>query len=311
MNAGGLSDTAAVKEAMARHGLVPVAWRPWSQLYRAALAFCPRHVLPLLSGGSEQAMEPQHSAHSELAPHTVYGPVPSRRYGVTLGINLLPLGDKHCTFRCTYCQLGPEKHHSAPHTFPDLATLAREVTVALLAQPAIDALVVSGNGEPTLHPQLEAALALLAGLRDAHLPGRAIVVLTAGTELHRPDVRVALRHVDEVAVKLDAGTQAVFAQLDMPWQPLQLDTLTESAAQLEGVAVQTILVRGRVDNTTEAEVAAWLARIRRIQPKRVDLYTLDRKPIDRALELVPLGVAESIAAQVRALGVPCRVFAGL
>ena len=137
------------------------------------------------------------------------------------------------------------------------------------------------------------------------------MVLTAGTELHRPDVRAALARVDEVAFKLDAGTQAVFEKLDMPWQALSLDALTEAAAQLRGVAVQTILVRGRVDNTTEAEVTAWLARIRAIGPKRVDLYTLDRKPIDHALEMVPQIVARAIAAQVEALGIPCRVFAGL
>ncbi len=256
-------------------------------------------------------MEVRHDAHSELAPHTVYGPVPSRRYGVTLGINLLPLGDKHCTFRCTYCQLGPEKHHNTPHAFPSLATLEREVAAALVEKPAIDALVISGNGEPTLYPQLEEALVILARLRDAHLPGRAIVVLTAGTELHRPEVRAALRHVDEVAVKLDAGTQATFAKLDMPWQPLQLDALVAAAAQLPGVAIQTILVRGRVDNTTEAEVTAWLARVQQIQPRRVDLYTLDRKPIDQALEMVPLAVARGIVARVEALGIACRVFAGL
>ncbi len=214
-----------------------------------------------------------------------------------------------CNLPCRHCWITPQfSPNGLNGTFVKLEHVEKAIREAKTV--GLSQVKLTG-GEPTLHPQLEAALALLAGLRDAHLPGRAIVVLTAGTELHRPDVRVALRHVDEVAVKLDAGTQAVFAQLDMPWQPLQLDTLTESAAQLEGVAVQTILVRGRVDNTTEAEVAAWLARIRRIQPKRVDLYTLDRKPIDRALELVPLGVAESIAAQVRALGVPCRVFAGL
>ena len=256
-------------------------------------------------------MEPQHSAHSELAPHTIYGPVPSRRYGVTLGVNLLPLGEKYCTFRCTYCQLGPEKHHRDAHAFPDVETLEREVTAALRERPPIDALVVSGNGEPTLHPRLEVMLATLARVRDAYLPGRAIIVLTAGTELHRPEVREALRHVDEVAVKLDAGTQRTFEQLDMPWQALHLDALTEAAAQLPRVAIQTILVRGRVDNTTQPEVAAWLERIRRIRPQRVDLYTLDRTPIDRALETVPLAVAQGIAAQVEALGVKCRVFAGL
>ena len=261
-------------------------------------------------------MEVRYDAHSELAPHTVYGPVPSRRYGVTLGINLLPLGDKHCTFRCTYCQLGPEKHHGAPQDFPDVATLEREVTAALKGQSGIDALVISGNGEPTLHPQLDAMLATLARLRDQWLPGRDIVVLSAGTELHRPEVRAALRHVDEVAVKLDAGSQAVFEKLDMPWQPLQLDALVAGAALLRAqgqprVVVQTILVRGRVDNTTPDEVTGLLARIAAIAPARVDLYTLDRKPIDKALQRVPREVGDPVAARIAELGIVCRVFAGI
>jgi wyosine [tRNA(Phe)-imidazoG37] synthetase (radical SAM superfamily) len=255
--------------------------------------------------------EVRHEAHSELAPITVYGPVPSRRYGVTLGVNLLPPGEKYCTFRCTYCQLGPEKHHADAHDYPDLATLERELTAALRDGPALDALVVSGNGEPTLHPQLAEALGIIARVRDAYLPGRAIVVLTAGTELHRPEVRAALLQVDEVAVKLDAGTQATFEKLDMPWQPLRLDDLTAAAALLPSPAIQTILVRGRVDNTTEVEVTAWLQRIQQIQPRRVDLYTLDRKPIDKKLERVPLEVAQQIAQKVEALGIACRVFAGI
>lgn len=261
-------------------------------------------------------MEVRYDAHSELAPQTTYGPVPSRRYGVTLGINLLPESDKFCTFRCTYCQLGAEKHHRLEHAFPDVATLQRDVTVALSQGAAIDALVVSGNGEPTLHPQLDAMLAALAGLRDKLLPGKPIVVLSAGTELHRPEVRQALRHVDEVAVKLDAGSQTVLEKLDMPWQPMALTDLVAAATELARqdrphVAVQTILVQGRVDNTVESEVTAMLEHLQRIQPVRVDLYTLDRKPIDRQLSMVPRVVAESIADRIRALGLPCRVFAGL
>ena len=254
-------------------------------------------------------MQPQHSAHSALAAGTVYGPVPSRRYGVTLGINLLPLGAKRCTYRCTYCQLGPEHDHRRAQAWPDAGALRRDLTAALQQRPRLDGLVISGNGEPTLHPQLPEMIRTLAELRDTWLAGTPIVLLTAGTELHRPEVAAALQAVDEVAVKLDAGTQQTFEQLDMSWQNVQLDALTQTLAQWRGLTVQTMLVQGRVDNTTGVEIAAWLERIRFIAPARVDLYTLDRRPIDRALAPVPLAVAQRIRDQVIALGVPCRIFA--
>ena len=251
----------------------------------------------------------RYDAHAELASDVVYGPVPSRRYGVTLGLNLLPPGQKLCTFRCTYCQLGPERPHHGPAPWPTPAHIADALQAALTEPRGVDALVISGNGEPTLHPDLHAVLASIVAARDAWLPGRPIVLLTAGTELHRPDVRAALALLDEVAVKLDAGTQGTFARLDMPWQTLDLDALTDAMALLPRPTVQTILTHGRVDNTTPDEVAAWLARLERIQPGRVDLYTVDRRPVDKQLRQVPMRVARAIATQVEAAGWPCRAFA--
>lgn len=249
------------------------------------------------------------SAHSALALGVVYGPVPSRRYGVTLGINLLPPGQKLCTFRCTYCQLGPQRTHADHADFPSVDTVRAELTEALAQPRGVDALVISGNGEPTLHPQLAEVLTAIAQTRDRLLPGRPIVLLTAGTELHRPEVRAALAALDEVAVKLDAGTQATFAQLDMPWQGLQLDELTAAMSLLPGVTVQTILTQGRVDNTTPEEVDGFVGRLRQIRPARVDLYTLDRQPVDRQLRPVSMALALEIAGRVEAAGFACRAFA--
>lgn len=254
---------------------------------------------------------PDPRAHIDLALATVYGPAPSRRYGVSLGLNLLPAEHKRCSLRCTYCQLGAEGRHDAP--LPTIARFDAELRVRLQqirdAGGHLDALVLSGNGETTLHPDLAAAVDVLLRLRDELAPGVRTVLLTAGTELHRPEVRAAVARLDEVAVKLDAGTTKMYARLNMPWQPTEPGTLAEAAALLPNAVVQTLLVQGSVDNTAPAEIDAWLALVERARPRRVDLYTLARPPLERRLRPVSAATLERVAARVRALGLPCRTFA--
>jgi wyosine [tRNA(Phe)-imidazoG37] synthetase (radical SAM superfamily) len=254
--------------------------------------------------------QPEESVHSELAAETIYGPVPSRRYGVTLGINLMPLGEKRCSLRCTYCQIGPERDPKRAVIFADLERLRREVTLAVTtAQVPIDAWVLSGNGESTLHPQFAQVVELLRLLREQLAPKTPLVLLTAGTELVRPEVLQACRALDEVAVKLDAGTQALYERLDMPWQPTPVATVPRAASQLQNAIAQTLLVQGSVDNTTDAEVAAWLDLLDLMQPQRVDLYTLARPPIEKALRPATAAVMAQVAEKARQRGFVVRVFA--
>lgn len=253
------------------------------------------------------------TTHTDLTMATVYGPVPSRRYGTTLGLNLSPAGEKYCPLRCTYCQLGPEKRR-APPVFPELATLAAELAETLQRVAAgshrLHALVLSGNGEATLHPQFAQAIDVILRGRDAWAPGVPTVLLTCATELRHPEVRAAVARLDEVAIKLDAGTQSTYDRLEMPWQPTPVRSIAESAGLLPNAILQTMLVTGSVDNTTPAEVDAWLDLVRVARPRRVDLYTLDRPPVEKKLRKASPEVMAAIAARVVAeAGVPCRVFA--
>lgn len=254
--------------------------------------------------------------HTALATETIYGPVPSRRYGNTLGLNLLPSAHKRCTLRCTYCQLGAEGKADTP--YPTVAQFERELRAALeylrthgdFRGMPLHGLVLSGNGESTMHPQLGEAIDVLLRLRAELAPAVPTILLTAATELHRPGVRDAVSRLDEVAVKLDAGTQKMFDRLNMPIEPIALPSIAEAAAALPNAIVQTLLVHGSVDNTTGAEIDAWLDLVRVAGPRRVDLYTLARPPIERKLKSVPPPVMETIARRVREeLSLPCRVFA--
>lgn len=248
--------------------------------------------------------------HSELAPHTVYGPVPSRRYGVTLGINLSPQGEKRCPLRCTYCQIGPERGPSRHVEFADLQRLRLEVAHAVhTAQLPIEAWVLSGNGEATLHPDFPQAVELLLQLRAELAAETPLVLLTCGTELGRPEILRACRLLDEVAVKVDAGSQAMYQRLNMPWQALDVAQIPLWAAQLPNAIAQTMLVQGSVDNTLPAEIAAYLALLQQMQPRRVDLYTLARPPVELGLQPASAQAMQQVAAQVEQLSFNVRVFA--
>lgn len=249
-------------------------------------------------------------AHTHLATTMVYGPATSRRYGISLGLNLSPLASKRCPYRCAYCQLGAEKR-GPDAAFPSVAGLAGDLARAFghADLPPFDHLVFSGNGEATLHPRFAEAVEIVLQSRDQHQPGLPVVLLTCGTELSRPAIREAALRLDEVSVKLDAGTKATLDRLDVPRHSLQPEQIADWIGGLPNAVVQTMLVTGRVDNTGEAEIQAWLALVGKARPRRVDLYTLDRPSLDRRLAAAGTARMQAIAARVRTeAGLACRVF---
>jgi len=247
-------------------------------------------------------------AHTQLAATTVYGPALSRRYGTSLGLNVSPFTSKRCPFRCAYCQLGAEKR-GADAGFPSLTSLEAELARALDRPTGIDHLVFSGNGEATLHPEFHQAVDIVLRVRDDCQPGLPVVLLTCGTELSRPVVYAAAARLAEVSVKLDAGTKRTLAQLDLPRRPLEPAQVADWIASLPNAVVQTMLVTGRIDNTEDAEIEAWLALVRRANPRRVDLYTLDRPSLDRRLTAATPARMQAIGVRVRnEIGMACRVF---
>lgn len=247
----------------------------------------------------------------------VFGPVRSRRFGRSLGINPLPSNRKLCTFDCVYCECGPtsqdESHRLDVQPFPPTAKIIESVRRAMemlrRTNASVDSLTLTGNGETTLHPAFEKIVRGLVALRDSILPKAQIVVLTNGTRLGHPSIRRALRRVDQCVVKIDAGRESMFQLLNRPLERASLEDLTEAASDLSGVlaknhgqdaratiVVQTLFVRGRVDNTQDNEIAEWIERVARTRPQRVQIYSLDRPPAVSGLLAVPRTDLKRIAA---------------
>lgn len=254
----------------------------------------------------------------DLKPGVVYGPFRTRRQGNSIGINLLPPMRKHCTFNCVYCQCGwtREPVPTREEDFADYPAPARvreEIGrrfAELLAEGNIpDAIILSGNGEPTLYPRLGEAIGAILEMRDRYFPRARTGVLTAGTELGREAVRHAIDRLDERMVKVDAGSNEMHYKVDLPLVDFDLDRLEAWTHLLRDCTVQSCFIRGRIDNTGDKDIGDWVARVGRIRPKVVHMYSLDRTPPAPGLLKVDRPSLERIAERLRSqTGIDAKVF---
>ena len=247
----------------------------------------------------------------------VYGPIRSRRLGVSLGMNLMPTTAKLCTFDCVYCECG----WNQPVSHPALPT-RQEVREALasrlgaLSPNSLDVITFSGNGEPTLHPDFLGIIQDTCALRDQYCPQAKISVLSNSTQLGRPDVVKALRMCDNRILKLDSAIDTTMRLIDQPVNShLTVEQLEQWLSLFDGdFTLQTCFLRGEyddqiIDNTTPEELSAWYAMIDRLQPKQVMIYVIDRATPLQTLSKVPAAEMEAIAAPLRAKGIDVIVSA--
>ena len=246
----------------------------------------------------------------------VYGPIRSRRLGVSLGVNLMPTNAKLCTFDCVYCECG----WNQPVSHPVLPT--REQVRQALAEKLVsiantlDVITFSGNGEPTLHPDFLGIIQDTCALRDQYCPQAKISVLSNSTQLARPDVVEALRLCDNRILKLDSAIDATMQLIDKPVNPrLTVEQIVEWLSVFNGdFTLQTCFLRGEyhgqiIDNTTTQELSAWYAMIERLQPKQVMIYVIDRATPLQTLSKVPAHEMQAIAAPLREQGIDVIVSA--
>lgn len=249
----------------------------------------------------------------------VYGPVRSRRLGLSLGINPLPMDEKLCSFNCPYCQFGwtdlfVSAFEATPQeSFPSVEDVGGALREALekfaSGGVVLDSLTFAGNGEPTLHPAFLELVEETRALRDRLMPGALLSVLTNGSTLHRPDVVRALNLLDERVVKLDAGDERSIRAVNLPHESFDLEGMIASIPKLVDCVLQSMFVRGRVDNTAEDVISAWAEKVAQIAPLNVQIYSIDRVPADLSLEIVPKEELKAIAHRCESMtGVPCEVY---
>ena len=246
----------------------------------------------------------------------VYGPIRSRRLGVSLGINLMPTTAKLCTFDCVYCECGwnqPVSHPQLPTREQVRDALEYQLSTLDL-QP--DVITFSGNGEPTLHPDFLGIIQDTCALRDQYCPNAKVSVLSNSTQLGRKDVVEALLLCDNRILKLDSAIDTTMQLIDKPVnQHLTVAQIVQWLSLFEGnFTLQTCFLRGEyegrvIDNTTPEELSAWYQIVDILHPKQVMIYVIDRATPLQTLSKVPADEMEAIAAPLREKGIDVIVSA--
>jgi len=235
----------------------------------------------------------------------LYGPVPSRRLGRSLGIDLIPY--KICTYDCIYCQLGrTTKHTHQPDEYADTAQDLAEVGEWVKQGGQADYLTFSGSGEPTLHARIGEMIEAVQAMTD--IP---IVVLTNGSLLWQEQLREEVCRADLLIPSVDAATPGAFTAVNRPVPGLQVDQVIEGLRRTQAecdskIWLEVMLVEGYNDSLKELE--ALREAIDEIKPDRVQINTVVRPPAEAAAQALS---AEGLQEAHRILGPLAEVIAPL
>ena len=252
-----------------------------------------------------------------IYPSPIFGPVRSRRLGISLGVNLMPADGKVCTFDCVYCECGfnADRRPTLPRpTREQVAAALEEKLKEMVSDGELpDVITFAGNGEPTAHPHFAEIVDDTLQLRNQYCPKAKVSVLSNSTFIHRPEVRAALMKIDNNILKLDTIDPIYINNVDRPTQKsYNVEDIIGHMKEFHGhIIIQTMFMQGTlsngfsVDNTKEEYVAPWLDTIRQIAPQEVMIYTIDRETPDHNLKKASHETLDGICERVNAMGIKC------
>ena len=256
-----------------------------------------------------------------IYPSPIFGPVHSRRLGISLGINLMPADGKICTFNCIYCECGLNEDYRPTLPRPTRELVAEKLETKLQEMAADgqlpDVLTFAGNGEPTCHPHFAEIIDDTIALRNRYCPKAKVSVLSNATMIHRQPVHDALMRVDNNIQKLDTVDPLYINKVDQPVIPYDVHQIIEHLKAFNGhVIIQTMFMGGEkvkrgegekesVDNTSDRFVAPWLEAVKAIKPQQVMIYTIDRETPTQGLLKATHEQLDAIRDRVIAAGIPC------
>jgi wyosine [tRNA(Phe)-imidazoG37] synthetase (radical SAM superfamily) len=204
----------------------------------------------------------------------VFPPILSRRFGLSLGVDLSPSG-KQCNFDCLYCELSGAKVVTQMREVPSVAEVMRELIPALLKYPDIEAITLTANGEPTLYPHLSELVAAINRIKG----DKKLLLLSNASLISEPAVRAALMDIDIVKLSLDSLNPQTFKKLDRPAKGITLELIKDGMREFAGeykheLVIEVLVVENF--NDTRDEFLSIDEFMREIKPARIDVGTIDR-----------------------------------
>lgn len=246
----------------------------------------------------------------------VFGPIHSRRLGVSLGLNISPCNGKICSFDCIYCECG-RNPHGQKLTLPSYTQVAdaMELRFAQIYKEVdrVDSISFTGNGEPTLHPDFEKIIKHTVELRDRYFPMAQVSVFSNSTRLHIESVRRALSTIDNPILKLDAMDAQLFQLINAPAPGITPERIVENLKLMNGnYILQTMFLKGsykgvQFDNSAAEYVQPWLQTVLELRPRKVMVYSIDRETPEKGLEKVTPERMKEITAPLTLAGIDVQI----
>ncbi len=248
----------------------------------------------------------------------IFGPVRSRRLGISLGINLLPNDYKFCNFNCIYCECGltgsKNINKNKLHLRENVKLkLNEKLQLMQKNNEPLDVITFAGNGEPTLHPEFDKIIDDTIEIRNKYFPKARIAVLSNATTIHKEKVFNAFLKIDDNILKLDSAFEKTIKLLNNPIGSFGLDSTINNLKKFKGnFILQTMFVRGKyndivVDNTTKKEVEAWLSLLPELNPRLIMIYTIARDTPVAGLEKISVNELNKIAEKAINMGYKVQV----
>lgn len=253
-----------------------------------------------------------------LFDEIAFGPIHSRRLGISLGMNLLPYNGKVCSFDCIYCECGYNKDHRTKSPLPSRenvkAALEHKLQALIKENVIPDVITFAGNGEPTLHPQFAEIIDDTIELRNKYIPKAKISVLSNAMHIGKDSVFNALKKVENNILKLDSAILDTVKLINCPASPnYNIEHQIELFKKFgNDFILQTMFLKGMhndkiVDNTTDEEIDAWLEVVKEIRPREVMIYTIARETPEKNLEKISLEKLNAIGERVKQLGIKINI----
>lgn len=253
-----------------------------------------------------------------LQDQAVYGPIRSRRFGNSLGINPLPVTYKFCDFDCVYCQYGWTPRpgngvHKTEERLKPLSELLKEIEGSFSKFKnegvPIHVITIAGNGEPTLYPNFLKLVQGLLNFRNIYFPKVKVGILSDSSQCHRSEIKKALELLDERCMKLDAGDEETIEKVNKPVSSFNLKRTMQALRDLHDVTIQSLFIQGSYDNTQPNQINDWIKAVSFVKPSSVQVYTIDRPPADSRIQAVHLSRLEEIAHLCQnQTGIPTAVY---
>ena len=244
---------------------------------------------------------------------TIFGPIRSRRLGVSLGVNLLPNDGKICSFDCVYCEAGYNRQGFGTTGMPSRKQTRDDLKAKLEAMKAagdsLDVITFSGNGEPTLHPDFAGIVDDVIALRNEFYPNAKVSVLSNSTRIGDEKVAEALMRVDNNILKLDSAITPTMRLIDKPTSPdFNSEQLIEQLSKFSSQCIiQTMMLRGEHECKVIDKINALIDAYKKIAPKEVMLYSIDRSTPEENLKKVEIDELSKIAEPFEEAGITVQV----